>query len=81
MLSAIEEFGAFKDSHSRDMTDEEQRQQPTFSSTGYLPQGFAKIYEFNNEDLAKFLLLEENLRNSFDAYHKELKKEKFKKLQ
>jgi len=71
MLDAKEAYETFKTNNSRELTDEEKRNEPQHPTFIGVEQSEARVFELTKDNVDEMRKLEQNMRDTHSAYVKE----------
>jgi len=70
MLDAKEAYETFKTNNSRELTDEEKRNEPQHPTFIGVEQSEARVFELTKDNVDEMRKLEQNMRDTHSAYVK-----------
>lgn len=74
MFDAKEAYETFKTNNSRELTEEEKRNEPQYSTFIGVEQSETMMFELTKENVDEMRILEQNMRDTHSAYVKQYKK-------
>ncbi len=75
MLDAIEVYKTFKTNNSRELTEDEKRNEPQYPTFGMgVEQSETRMFELTKENVDEMKKLEQNMRDTHSAYVEEYMK-------